>query len=64
MGCWIYPFIELPSHPYFVPPIQVSYLGGDYYIRNRLEALNTMLLPLAKMGGIQIDLDHFIFIII
>ena len=48
MGCWIWPFIGLPSHPYFVPPIQVSYLGCDYYIWNRLEALKTMLLPLAK----------------
>ena len=50
MVCWIYLFIGLPSHPYFVPPIQVSYLGCDYYIWNRLEALKTMLLPLAKNG--------------
>ena len=46
MGYWIYAFTGLPSHPYFVSAIQLFYLGCDYYIWNRLEALETMLLPL------------------
>ena len=65
---WVVRFnitVGLPSHPYFVPPIQVFLdLGCDYCTWNRLEALKIALLSLAKNGRYPNWFGLIIFIII
>ena len=49
---------------FFVPSTQASCLGCDYCVLNRLNALETNLLPKQKIERIQSDLDYFIISVI